>query len=215
LGAAALSASVANAADMPVKAPVMVAPLYNWTGIYVGINGGGMWNRYDWTNVIGVTTGDFSGSGAVLGGTLGANWQMPGTAWVFGVEGDWDWANSKATTTTACGVGCETDAKWLATLRGRVGYAVVDRLLVYATGGAAWAKFSPSSGGSTAGFTDYTVSGWTAGGGFEYAFWDRFSVKAEYLWVGLGTSPIFFAGTGINSTHRMSVARVGLNYKFW
>jgi outer membrane immunogenic protein len=208
----------AFAADMPTKMPTkapMMLPVYNWTGIYVGINGGGMWNRYNWTNTIGTTSGDFNGSGAVLGGTLGANWQMPGTAWVLGIEGDWDWANSKTTSgpSGACGIGCETDVKWVATLRGRVGYAVIDRLLVYATGGAAWAKFSPSIGG-TVGFVDYTQSGWTAGGGVEYAIWDRWSVKAEYLYVGLQTSPVFFAGSGITTTNRMSVARLGLNYRF-
>jgi outer membrane immunogenic protein len=130
---------------------------------------------------------------------------------VFGAEGDWDWASSQATTTTACAATCETDVKWLATLRGRVGYAVVDRLLVFTAGGA-WVKFSPSSP-VVGGFTDYTESGWTAGGGVEYAFWDRFSLKAEYLYVGLPTSPVFFAG--ITTTNRINVLRLGLNYKVW
>jgi outer membrane immunogenic protein len=157
----------ASAADMPTKAPMApIAVPYNWTGIYAGISGGMMWNQFNWTNSVGTTTGSFTGNGAVFGGTLGGNWQFAGTSWVVGVEGDWSWANSKATTITACGGTCETDVRWLATLRGRVGYAVLDRLLVYGTGGAAWAKFSPSIG-ALPGFVDYTQSGWTAGGGLE------------------------------------------------
>ena len=211
-------ANAAFAADMPAKMPVkaapIIAPAYNWTGVYVGINGGIMWNRFNWTAAGGTSTGDFTSTGAVFGGTLGANYQLPNTAWVLGIEGDWDWANSKGSTFNACVGGCQTEVKSLATLRGRVGYALVDRLLVYGTGGAAWAKFSPSLSGNAAGFTDYTQSGWVGGGGFEYAFWDNFSLKAEYLYVGLGTSPVFFAGTGISTTNRMSVARLGLNYRF-
>lgn len=199
---------------MPVKAPMApVAVVYNWTGIYAGINGGVGWDRLNWTNAVGITTGDFTGSGWLFGGTLGANWQMPGTAIVLGVEGDWSWANVKGTATPTCAGTCETDVQWLATIRGRVGYAF-DRVLVYGTAGAAFAKFHPTIG-ATAGFTDYNDSGWTAGGGVEYAFYDHWSVKAEYLYMDFGTSPVFFAATGITSPFKMSVARAGLNYKFW
>ncbi len=211
----------AFAADMPVKAPVYKAPVaapYDWTGLYAGINGGYGWDRLNWTNTAGDTSGDFNGRGWLFGGTLGANWQMPGTAFVLGVEGDWSWTDVKATSTaTACGaalgLSCETDVKWLATIRGRLGYAF-DRFLVYGTVGAAFAKFSPSIG-ATPGFTDYNDSGWTAGGGVEYALYDRWSVKAEYLYMDFGTSPVFVAATGITSPFKMSVARAGLNYKFW
>ena len=73
---------LANAADLPrpmyTKAPPMVAPYYNWTGFYVGINGGGGWGNSAWD-----TTGGFDTSGGLVGGTIGYNWQM-GT-WVLGV----------------------------------------------------------------------------------------------------------------------------------
>src|SRR5437868_15161607 len=83
--------------QMPVKAPYM-APVYNWTGLYLGINGGGGWGRSAWTSP-GLTTGDFNLSGGMIGGTAGYNWQA-GQA-VFGLEGDIDWANIKGSTTTA------------------------------------------------------------------------------------------------------------------
>jgi outer membrane immunogenic protein len=206
----------ALAADMPVKAAAPTTALvaaYNWTGLYVGLNGGIVWNRYNWTNTAGITSGDFNGSGSLFGVTLGYNRQVNNI--VFGLEGDWDWSGSKATATNAaCGGTCQTEARWLSTLRGRLGFAW-DRTLLYVTGGVAWAKFTPSTVPAVAGLTDYTQAGWTLGGGVEFAVADRWTVKAEYLYVGLRTSPVFFAPTGVTTTNRMSVARIGLNYRFW
>ena len=87
------SAMAANAADlqrappvMPTKAPPFVAPLPDWTGFYIGVNGGGGWGR---------SSSDLSGhidtSGGVAGGTAGYNAQFGN--WVLGVEGDLDWSN--------------------------------------------------------------------------------------------------------------------------
>src|SRR5262249_38838080 len=95
------------------KAPVY-NPVYNWTGFYVGSNGGGGWGRSRWD-----TADSFNTSGWLVGGTAGYNWQMNQV--VFGVEGDVDWANIKGSTTTLCPFGCNTSDSWLATVRGRLG----------------------------------------------------------------------------------------------
>ena len=94
----------ANAADisrrqaMPAKAP-LYAPIYNWTGFYVGINGGGGWGRSDVSDPF--ASGRFNVSGGLVGGTLGYNYQM-GQA-VLGIEGDIDWSNIRGS--SICGAG--------------------------------------------------------------------------------------------------------------
>src|SRR4051794_26134928 len=87
-------AATANAADLPrrydpvpQRAPAFM-PVYNWTGFYVGINGGGGWGSSRWDS-----TDRFDLSGGMVGGTVGYNWQNG--QWVFGLEGDMDWANIK------------------------------------------------------------------------------------------------------------------------
>ena len=111
---------MASAADMPTKAPAYQAPAaYNWTGFYVGINGGGGWGRSNWD---GIPTGSFNTSGGLIGGTLGYNWQTG--PWVLGLEGDIDWANINGNSSAAgCVPNCNTKTDWLGTIRGRVGYA--------------------------------------------------------------------------------------------
>ena len=80
-------AATANAADLPRRYdPVpqrAFVPVYNWTGFYIGINGGGAWGDSKWDSV-----GTFDVSGAMIGGTVGYNWQF--SQWVFGLEGDVD-----------------------------------------------------------------------------------------------------------------------------
>jgi outer membrane immunogenic protein len=111
-----------GAADLPRRYNPVVppapafAPAYNWTGFYLGINGGGGWGHSAWT-----TTTGFDVSGGMIGGTAGYNWQMG--QWVLGVEGDVDWTNFKGNTVVGCPFGCQTSNSWLATVRGRVGYA--------------------------------------------------------------------------------------------
>src|ERR1035438_10220501 len=97
LGSVALIALVgtAAAADLPAKAPVYKAPLavaYNWTGFYVGINGGGGWGTSNWDGI----PSSFNTSGGLVGATIGYNWQN-GSPLVFGLEGDLDWANIRGT----------------------------------------------------------------------------------------------------------------------
>jgi outer membrane immunogenic protein len=216
VGIIALGIASASAADlprreaMPAKVPVYEAP-YNWTGFYVGVNGGGGWGHSRWDNAFG--TADASLSGGLVGGTLGVNYQM-GQA-VIGLEGDLDWSNIRGSTSTGICTGgsCETRNSWLSTVRGRLGYAV-DRFMPYVTGGVAFGdiKAAPAGFGSTT----TTKTGWTLGGGLEAAIAGPWTAKAEYLYVdlGKGSCDVTVCGVPTNVGFRTNIVRVGLNYRF-
>ena len=139
----------AQAADLPMapayKAPVAVQQVYNWTGFYVGVNGGYAWGGADALNII---TNRFDNSstsisGGLFGGTVGAQMQMAHV--VMGLEADLDWAGMKGAsviTPTIGGSGpvvpfnASTNIKWESTARARVGYAS-DNVLFYGTAGLA------------------------------------------------------------------------------
>ncbi len=203
------------AADLPrpaYKAPVYVAP-FSWSGFYVGINGGYGWGTSNWTLTgTSLSTGNFDINGGVVGGTAGYNLQTGN--WVWGIEGDIDYSTIKGTETTFCGTaGCQTKNSWLATLRGRVGYAF-DRWLPYITGGGAFGdvKMTPGGGPSE---TD-TLAGWTVGAGVEWAFMGAWSAKIEYLYVDLGNANCSAATCGVSTDvdFKTNLVRAGLNYRF-
>src|SRR5215471_15550890 len=133
----ALASDLPPPRAVPPRAPAVYAPVpvYSWSGFYIGINGGWGFGHSDWT-IAGVTTGNFNINGGLVGGTVGANWQVD--SWVFGLEGDFDgsWIDGK-NTSVCVAVNCETKNKWLATARGRFGFAA-DRVLFYLTAGGAF-----------------------------------------------------------------------------
>jgi outer membrane immunogenic protein len=190
-----------------------MSPLYNWTGFYIGINGGGAWGRSDWDAI----PGEFDISGGMVGGTIGYNWQT--AAWVFGLEGDADWANINGSTTggTCFGLPCKAENNFLATVRGRLGYAF-DRFMPYVTGGLAVGNIKTSYPGFTT--VDDTNAGWTAGGGIEFAFAGNWTAKVEYLHVDLGDvsctvgTACFVAGSGNTAKLTEEVLRGGVNFRF-
>lgn len=204
--------STASAADlprqqMPYKAPAYVAA-FNWTGFYLGINGGGAWARSNWDG-FGV---DANPSGGMIGGTAGYNWQGAGSPWVFGLEGDMDW--SSVSGSTACGgLSCQTKNTYFGTVRGRVGYAV-DRIMPYVTGGLAFGNIQSNVTGFSGNST--TNAGWTVGGGAEAALAANWSAKLEYLYANLGsvgcTAAQCSAATNVNL--RSNILRAGVNYRF-
>jgi outer membrane immunogenic protein len=212
--AAIVFAQGAVAADLSV-APIYKAPpsqvtqVYNWTGFYLGANGGGGWGRSSWN----ANTTGISLSGGQAGGTAGYNWQY-GRA-VLGLEGDADWSGLKGTSTTAgCPAGCTTSDSWLSTVRGRVGYTF-GGVLPYVTGGLAVGDIQASAPGLPGAST--TNAGWTLGGGVEVALPGNWSAKAEYLHVDLGRFNCG-ANCGIAPTNNVSlredVVRAGVNYHF-
>ena len=224
----------AFAADLPPRpapqAPAVylpVLPVYNWSGVYVGVNGGWGWGNAKFTipEQPGFPTGvsdTINDSGGVAGGTVGVNWQTGG--FVFGVEGDWDWSGiNTGTTATICQVTgtCQTGNNWLATLRGRAGYAA-DRVLFYGTAGGAFANMQTVFNGDT---TTHDQAGWTAGAGIEWAFADNWTAKVQYLFVDIGSTN-FNCSTGACTTATgappitgivgltESLVRAGVNFKF-
>jgi outer membrane immunogenic protein len=218
---AAAWASPSLAADLPrpaYKAPVYVAPVFTWSGFYVGINGGYAWGHSDWNNA---TMGNVSMNvkGGMVGGTLGYNLQTGN--FVFGLEGDVDatWIDGSsgggAAGTPCTSPNCETKNSWLGTGRGRIGYAF-DRWMPYLTGGAAFGniKATAANGGSV----DKTKLGWTLGGGVEWAFAGPWSAKLEYLYADLGkiTCDAATCGGGVDTdvSYKTNMVRVGVNYRF-
>ena len=239
------------AADLPVKAPPL-APVAtsSWAGCYLGLNAGFVRNASTYTlspsgafagnplNPLRTDSGDFTGTAGTVGGTLGCNLQSGNL--VYGLEGDLNWSGirdsdtvDRALVAPLAGRLVHTvthDVKWFGTLRGRLGW-VVNNLLIYGTGGLALASVSSTSNvlftlGSDryAGSTSTTRVGWTLGAGGEYALGPKWSLKAEYLYVDLGSfsyldpnvpPPAFptFSYTTDGKT-RFHVARLGLNLKF-
>jgi outer membrane immunogenic protein len=198
----------ANAADlsrrpMPAKAPAYVQA-YNWTGAYVGINGGAGWGRSNTS--IPFPTGGFNTSGGVVGGTIGYNWQMGQT--VFGLEGDIDWTNIRGNAACGVGINCETRNDWLGTARGRLGYAF-DRFLPFVTGGAAFGDIKNTI--TANGSTTANKAGWTVGGGLEAALTGPWTAKVEYLYVDLGRGASL---AGADTRFNTSLLRAGVNYRF-
>ena len=175
---AALFASAtvpALAADLPYKAPppapVMI-PVVNWTGFYIGINGGYSWGKAGrelsfFNPLTGIqiippvgsgATSDSNLNGGVFGGQLGYNWQSGN--WVFGFETDAQWTGQRGTASRLCGLlataasaclpgvalgtsaAVEQHLDWFGTFRGRAGVLVTPSTLLYVTGGAAYGSLN-------------------------------------------------------------------------
>jgi len=232
-----LGASVgANAADMqvPLKAPPLPPP-FSWTGFYIGGNLGGAWTNTNITDSnFGLNFHNGNSAVFVAGGQVGFNYQVGSV--VFGVEGDFDWAANNNNTTVAVvgplghGFTASANDRWMATLAGRLGYAF-DRWMIYAKGGGGWVGANGFTVTDvTAGITatpgnSSTVSGWLIGGGFEWAFANSWSLRAEYDYFGLsgrsftipgGVIPALglAADTFNTGTSNIQMATVGINFRF-
>jgi outer membrane immunogenic protein len=175
------AATIAFAADVPVKAPPAAPVAFNWTGCYVGAVGGETWGKSSHVARSGAAagapiTGDFNLSGGIAGGSVGCNLEV--SNFVFGVEDDYSWTNIKGNafdrppfTTTAISA---TRGTSLEELRGRFGYAW-DRFMIYGTAGLATARIGVDVSNPAFGTVSDTQprAGWTAGGGGEWAAVDR------------------------------------------
>jgi len=229
--AAGAWSSCALAADLgPYNPPPRYEPVYeparegayNWQGLYLGVNAGYGWGNDNAASfsAAGGSSGAINPSGWFGGGQVGYNAQF--SSLVLGLEADLQGADISDTTGLAGGAAftqATTDIEWFSTVRGRIGYAAGPALL-YFTGGWAFADVNASvtstnGVGSTVSMSsDDIQSGYTLGGGIEWAFAPNWSLKSEYLYVDLGketwSSP---AGTYSTDTD-FHTARVGLNYRF-
>ena len=218
----AISATApALAADLAArpytKAPAMVATIYDWSGFYIGINGGGASSHATWdlTNI--GREGSHDATGGTVGGQIGYRWQSG--QWVFGVEGQGNWADFSGDNTSALLAQrnrSKIDSFGLIT--GQIGYAW-NNVLVYAKGGAAvvgakYDVFSTATGGLLAS-TSNTNWGGTIGAGLEYGFAPNWSVGVEYNHIFLSDKDITFAGLKTDHIKQdVDMGLVRLNYKF-
>ncbi len=219
----------AYAADLPpepaYKAPIVLpVPVYNWTGIYLGINGGYGFGQQTPGSLFGdsFSAFNYNGNGWMGGITAGAQLQSGHT--VMGLEADIDWAKITGSGTgpvafNGAPIGTATVSSSLSsisTARARVGYAL-DNWLFYATGGLAVTNEKSSLTGPV-GFVCGTGAfnsppcgsladlhlGLAAGAGVEYGITQNLSAKAEWIWV----------GAGAGNTLKENMLRAGLNFRF-
>jgi outer membrane immunogenic protein len=233
--------STASAADLsrpmytkaaPAPAPTPV--LFSWTGFYFGLNAGGKWvTNSDDDLIAGSNTVALNGSNDgtwIAGGQIGYNWQVPGSLWVFGIEGDIDAQHFHKSVVVATAIGpfiagdsFSLESNWQASLRGRIGYAAWDRTLLYATGGVAWTQVKGTVGLVGVGtFTDdRTVTGGTIGAGFEYAFTNNVSLGIEGRYTFYGHETFDHNGTlgvtPVTDRINLNTAEVmgKINFRFW
>jgi len=196
----------AAAADLPyAKAPLApITPAINWSGFYVGAVGG-----------YASETGGGGLEGALAGGTAGYNFQSG--AFVAGIEVDAAWSDIKQTAALPPFLSATDKVRSTGTVRGRVGVAF-DSVLLYGTGGYAWADNTISFTLLGTTFSDSQVhSGWVAGAGIEWMFARGWSMKAEYLYRDFGSENYFasIVPPGVPSG-RLAVnsGQIGINYHF-
>jgi outer membrane immunogenic protein len=235
-GLATASAQAADLAARPYsKAPIASAPVYGWTGCYVGGNVGGGWDRQDYLNVNPQRLPNFDlgaerNSGVIGGGQVGCDYQAG--AWVFGAQGMFDATDIKGSNHVVPGPAdpqfpnifdLRARTSWLATATARVGYTVVPEALLYVKGGAAWTRGSLGYTITGQGVDTYTGaetrSGWVVGGGLEYLFAPNWSGFVEYNHIDFGTRTLNTADPSgfiepIRVNRRIDTAMIGVNYRF-
>ncbi len=250
---ATLTATPVLAADIVAPPPVS-AGAYNWTGFYFGFNAGWGWSRnhVDFTgdgqdnagndfisrvfdnvanfNQITRTLSLNSKGGAIGGGQIGYNWQFRGP-WLAGIEADFQASGLRSdatiqSSTRPLQLTAHENLNWFGSARGRVGYLVTERLLIFGTGGLAYgatnegADFTSTgfaatgkntsiacgaSGSCVTGENSQTRVGWTTGGGLEWAFTNTsapraITIKVEYLHVALPDSTLLMTTAGTSAT---------------
>ncbi len=228
-------AAPALAADLPARpyanAAPIVSPFYDWTGFYIGANGGGAASHdcFTVTSVNGVAVnqnseGCHNATGAVAGDQVGYRWQW--TNFVFGVEAQGDCADLKGSAFSQTAIVSylnETKVNALGLFTGQVGFAM-DNILLYMKGGAAVTENKYSSFFTATGvvFNAASDTRWGAavGGGFEIGFAPNWTVGLEYDHLFMGNPSIAFPATSIavgrsdNVRQGVDMGTVRVNYRF-
>jgi outer membrane immunogenic protein len=203
----AAPASAADLAPRPyTKAPPPVVAVYDWSGFYIGANGGGAWSDKCWTitsfrgPVTPFSEGCHNASGGVVGGQIGYRWQTAG--WVFGLEAQGDWADLRGSNVSlfipAWTNNSTIDAFGLFT--GQVGYAW-NNVLWYVKGGGAVTddRYRGTVPALNAQFDSANDTRWggVVGTGLEYGFAPNWSVAVEYDHLFMGNRSITTTSTGV------------------
>jgi outer membrane immunogenic protein len=246
-GASAADLNSRSMKDVPAYVPGGV-----WSGFYVGGNGGYGWSGknsdiltdayHDYNPTEGYDSAALSTQGGFGGGQIGYNIQKDRL--VFGIEADFQGSDVKGSKSSAAldnyqdqdvltGATVSSTLDWFGTVRARLGYATGNSL-VYVTGGLAYGGVKDTLVGETisvhavdsavlADSRSATLTGYTVGGGIETMLTPAWSVKAEYLYIDLGsTSHLFseyefgnldYGAAGADISHTYNVVRAGLNYK--
>ena len=188
---------------------------YNWSGFYLGLNAGGALGTTTATASGGAGTASVKEPGFIGGTQFGANHQTGPVVWGF--EADYDASTQDQSLPAGALTGSTAKMPWLATLRGRVGWAF-DRTLLYGTAGAAAGELRSITAipaGTTS--TSLTYGSWIAGAGVEYGITDNLSARAEYLYLdknNIATGVIGPPAANITGHLQNNLIRAGLNYRF-
>jgi outer membrane immunogenic protein len=237
----------ANAADLPPAPPmaprapvayIPAAPMFSWTGFYIGGNVGGGWSRGNVVDsVFGVNFNNGNSASFLGGGQIGGNYQIG--SFVIGAEADFDWFannNNSGNGTTVPAIpalGTPTailrasaNDRWETTLAARFGYAL-DHMLFYGKAGGGWvgagnfAVTNVGTGASVAVSNGNTNVGWLLGAGFEYAFAQNWTAKLEYDYLALNNASynVTVPGLGVvdtftNGGRNVQTLTFGVNYLF-
>lgn len=221
LAAAGMSfAGAASAADLgtaPIYRKAAPVEAWSWTGSYVGLYiGGASGNNVDTTDAFIANRTSYGLGSSVIGGyTDGYNWQVAPN-WLIGYESETGYMKLKGSALypgTALNAATETGSLY-SVWAARLGY-VMDKSLLYVKGGAVLTRFDSSSRNGMISDHEYEF-GYAIGGGWEYAFAPKWSVKAEYLYLGFDKDLTFGTGPQMATSHFGGVhtGKVGVNYKF-
>lgn len=245
LNGAAFAADLPDRKEAPIYAPT---PAFSWAGLYFGADIGGAWtsDSLHETSVfpaLVANTGHASmnAGGIAGGGHIGYNWQSG--ALVYGLETDFIMTSANKDSNCLIGdpssvvpgscftqfpygpYGFRSELPWEGSFRARLGYAAMDNMLLYVTGGLAYAGYNTyywSYGGAQK--VDQTPVGFAVGGGLEYALTANLIARVQYLYSDFGTSnsstlnlgPADYFWTGFQEHHNVQLNTVllGLSYKF-
>ncbi len=206
-------AGTSRAADVVIYEPAPMVTTIDWSGFYVGVHGG-----YGWADTDAEFTNGFPGAvdldldGFFGGGQVGYNFVF-GSGLLLGVEADFSFADIDGSAVGFNNTTVSMDINSMASVRGRVGFAM-DRFLPYVTAGWAWADTDRFNS-----FTGETLSenfnGWTVGAGVQYAIDMNWSAGLEYRYTDFGNAT-FVANNGFNSDVDLDLhtVRFTLNYRF-
>jgi outer membrane immunogenic protein len=233
---ATTTAATPASSSLPIYMPAAAQP-YNWTGFYIGGNLGFGWNAGSFADPLGNTLTPTNSSQFLAGSQLGLNYQFWGSV-LIGVEASFDWlpnANNTGSAVllanppgvlTGSTASVTVNNRWLTTVTGRLGYAW-DRVLLYGKGGGAWVGSNNPAiridGGPFPVSTSNSNVGWIAGLGVEWTFWENWSARLEYDFVGLNGATLSFptalgglpGGDQFSGNNRsIQVGNVGINYEF-